>query len=247
MFSFLLLLLLLLLAASASAAPRGGAISLLAYAGTRIFFSYRFLLCFRTKQCDSRRATLYKKTLRSPFRIVFFGVFLSVWHFASVFTVFLLTLDFLHLPASTCISISALCGGGGGWGGGADDVHANAAYMYCFSFCSVHWWGGGGIEGDVGDVDVVLHDVMRKITKAMTIPTVIAMTMPIHCWLLLSRHQYKTLVFLRLSKQKLRNGPQNKKKKERRRTARYLRHFRKNLTNEQEQTTMEKNSETSSC
>ena len=117
MFSFLLLLL-LLLAASASAAPRGGAISLLAYAGTRIFFSYRFLLCFRTKQCDSRRATLYKKTLRSPFRIVFFGVFLSVWHFASVFTVFLLTLDFLHLPASTCISISALCGGGGGWGGG---------------------------------------------------------------------------------------------------------------------------------
>ena len=27
--------------------------------------------------------------------------------------------------------------------GGADDVHANAAYMYCISFCSVHWWGGG--------------------------------------------------------------------------------------------------------
>ena len=73
--------------------------------------------------------------------------------------------------------------------------------------------GRGRDEGDVGDVDVVLHDVMRKITKAMTIPTVIAMTMPIHCWLLLSRHQYKTLVFLRLSKQKLRNGPQNKKKK----------------------------------
>ena len=79
--------------------------------------------------------------------------------------------------------------------------------LFLFLLCALV--GRGRDEGDVGDVDVVLHDVMRKITKAMTIPMMIAMTMPIHCWLLLSRHQYKTLVFLRLSKQKLRNGPQN--------------------------------------
>ena len=49
--------------------------------------------------------------------------------------------------------------------GGTDDVHAIAAYMYCFPLCTVHWWGGvciggeGGKGGDVDDVDVVLHDV----------------------------------------------------------------------------------------
>ena len=34
-------------------------------------------------------------------------------------------------------------GVGRGGMGGAADVHANAAYMYCFSFCYVHWWEGG--------------------------------------------------------------------------------------------------------
>ena len=44
--------------------------------------------------------------------------------------------------------------------GGADGVHAHAAYMYCFAFCFVHWWGGAdGGGGAVDDGDVVLHDV----------------------------------------------------------------------------------------
>ena len=72
--------------------------------------------------------------------------------------------------------------------------------------------GRRGEGGDVYDVDVVLHDVdclcgrMRKITKAMTIPTVIAMTMPmlllvaLVVTLRLRRHQYKnTRAFLGFS------------------------------------------------
>ena len=49
-------------------------------------------------------------------------------------------------------------GGRGIWGGD-DDVHANAAYIYCFFCCSVHWWGGED-GGDVDDVDVILNDVV---------------------------------------------------------------------------------------
>ena len=49
----------------------------------------------------------------------FFCCFLCVSHFAAVFTVVLPNLDFLHMPAWTCICLSALCGGGGGgWGDG---------------------------------------------------------------------------------------------------------------------------------
>ena len=40
---------------------------------------------FSSKKCDSRRATLCSKMLSSPFRIVVFGVFLCVSHFASLF------------------------------------------------------------------------------------------------------------------------------------------------------------------
>ena len=75
-------------------------------------------------------------------------MFSCVSHSASVFTVFLPTLDFLHMPAWTCISLSALFGG---WRG--DDVHANAPFVFAF-FCSraggVHRWGGGGGEGGGG-------------------------------------------------------------------------------------------------
>ena len=39
---------------------------------------------------------------------------------------------FRIMPASTCICLSALCGGGGGMGGGGDNVHANAACVFCF-------------------------------------------------------------------------------------------------------------------
>ena len=67
------------------------------------------------------------------FRIGFYGVFADSRLFAPA------SFD-LHFYLSSMW-------GWGGMGGGADDVHANAAYMYCFSFCSVHWWGGGGMRG----------------------------------------------------------------------------------------------------
>ena len=63
-----------------------------------------------------------KNLLGGPFRVVFFGVFLSVSPFASVFAVFWPSLDFLHMPASTCTCFffelcAGVWGGGGGWGG----------------------------------------------------------------------------------------------------------------------------------
>ena len=43
------------------------------------------------------------------------------------------------MPASTCICLSALCGGGGGgMGGGGDNVHANAACVFCFLLLFSH-------------------------------------------------------------------------------------------------------------
>ena len=77
-----------------------------------------------------------KNLLGGPFRIVFFGVFLSVSPFASVFAVFWPSLDFLHMPASTCTcfflnSVRGFGGGGGGMGGG-DDVHATATGVLIF-------------------------------------------------------------------------------------------------------------------
>ena len=67
----------------------------------------------------------------------FFRCFPVVSHFASVFAVFWPSLDFLHMPASTFICLSTLCGGlGGGMGrgGGGDDVHAAAICVFFF-FC----------------------------------------------------------------------------------------------------------------
>ena len=71
------------------------------------------------------------------------------------------TFDFLHMPAWTCICLSALCGGWeGGGGGGGDDVHANATFVFCFlcSPCSgLVWCGtlvgkGGFTDDDACDV-----------------------------------------------------------------------------------------------
>ena len=77
----------------------------------------------------------------------FFRLCVCVSHFASVFTVFLPTLDFLHMPAWTCISLSALFGG---WRG--DDVHANAPFVFSF-FCAcmfMCWCGTSVGSGGVG-------------------------------------------------------------------------------------------------
>ena len=101
------------------------------------------------KKCPSSRAALCKNVLTSAFRIFFFRCFPVCVHSASVNTVLSPTLDFLHMPAWTCISLSALFGG---WRG--DDVHANAPFVFSF-FCScmfMCWcgtsvgsggWGGG--------------------------------------------------------------------------------------------------------
>ena len=132
--------LLLLLAAVASAAARGGA-----------------------QKCASRRAALCKNMLSSAFRIVFVRCFPVCVCVASFFTVFLPTLDFLHMSFSSVpglggwgvmtsvrmrllLSVSLVrlvlvCSaavhwrGGGGVGGGGDDVQANATFVFCF-LCS---------------------------------------------------------------------------------------------------------------
>ena len=135
------LLLLLLLAAVASAAARGGA-----------------------QKCASRRAALCKNMLSSAFRIVFVRCFPVCVCVASFFTVFLPTLDFLHMsfssvpglggvggddvranatfafcffgsPCSGLFCCGTLAGRGGGVGGGGDDVQANATFVFCF-LCS---------------------------------------------------------------------------------------------------------------
>ena len=120
-------MLLLLLAAVASAAARGGAIPVLACAETQVLalsspaielcFCFRigFAVIYSKKVCQPAAAV--QKHVELCISHLFFGVFLCASHFASVFTVFLPTLDFPHMPASTCICLSALCGGGG-WGGG---------------------------------------------------------------------------------------------------------------------------------
>ena len=71
--------------------------------------------------------------LSSPFRIVFFGVFLCVSHFASVFTVFLPTRLFAHGSLDFHLNFSSVQALEG-MGGGGDDVHANADWVLCLSF-----------------------------------------------------------------------------------------------------------------
>ena len=136
---------LLLLAARASAAAWGGAISWLACAEARVLalcspetelgFCFRIGICgvFEQKKRRNRRAALSKNMLSSPFRIVFFGVFLCVAFrigFCSVFAD-----SRLSAHAGSCrlrlAFVFQLCAGvgGGGWG---DNVHANAACVFCF-------------------------------------------------------------------------------------------------------------------
>ena len=222
--AILKLVLLLLLAAVASAAARGGAIPLLACAETRVLAlcspAIELCFCFRIGF-----AVFYSKKvlLSSAFHIVFFGVFLCLSHVASVFTVFLPTLDFLHMPAWTCICLSALCRG---WGGA--DVHANANFVFCFlcSPCSGLFWcgtlvgrggGGGGGEGwgvlflvftlfwsilvryigGEGGGGADWGGVMTSMRMRPCLPFLVA-----SLW---KRPRCKSLEFLKLSRQKLRN------------------------------------------
>ena len=97
------------------------------------------------------------------------------------------------------VFVVVVVGGGGGGGGGAVAGAGALAGAGAFSFCSVHWWGGEGMGGNVDDVDVVLHDLECLCGRpmAMTIPTVIALTMEMFLsvalliTLLLRRQQYK--------------------------------------------------------
>ena len=106
-----LLLLLLLLAARASAAAPGGAISLLACAETQVLalcspeielalcFRIGFLRCFLAKKLQQPAGCTVQKHAQLSISHRFFRWFpVCVSHFASVFTVILSALDFLHMP-----------------------------------------------------------------------------------------------------------------------------------------------------
>ena len=73
----------------------------------RFLFSSVFVVFFSKNMPQTAGCTVQKPARLS----VSFGVFLSVSPFASVFAVFWPSLDFLHMPASTCIRLSTLCGG----------------------------------------------------------------------------------------------------------------------------------------
>ena len=147
----LLLLLLLLLAACASAAARGGAISLLACAETRVlarssrgievWFCFRIGFCgvLVAKKCASRRAALVQKHTRA----LHFASCFSVLSCVCVCVAFRIGLLRCFCRLSTFCAcqlrlafVCQLCAGdgGGGWGGG-DDVHANVACVFCFFCC----------------------------------------------------------------------------------------------------------------
>ena len=110
----------LFLAARASAAAWGGAISWLACAETRVLalwpldkklgflFSHRYLRYFLQKK--PAFGTLHCPTTCSPHPFAScFSVFSVSVAFPSFFAVFGPSLDFLHMPASTCSSLSFLC------------------------------------------------------------------------------------------------------------------------------------------
>ena len=108
------------MAARASAAAWGGAISWLACAETRVLalwpldkkfgflFSHRYLRYFLQKK--PAFGTLHCPTTCSPHPFAScFSVFSVSVAFPSFFAVFGPSLDFLHMPASTCSSLSFLC------------------------------------------------------------------------------------------------------------------------------------------
>ena len=95
----------------------------------RFLFSSVFAVVSSKKNATNGGLHCPKTCSAVRFASFLFGVFLSVSHFVSVFAVFWPPLDFLHMPASTCICLSTLCGGLGGDGGG-DDVHATATCVF---------------------------------------------------------------------------------------------------------------------
>ena len=185
---------------------------------------------FSSKKCHNRRAALSKNMLSSPFRIVFFGVFLCVSHFASVFAVFWPSLDFLHMPASTCICLSTLCGfffwGGGGWGG---------------VMTSMQWLGrGGGVGGGMTS--------MRPAFSFCFVDLLLIVLVVISGYLLLGFPHVdhaKTSRFCNFPDKNFENDAKIELKKARKTW--YLRHFRKNATKKQERRTLENESTDTSC
>ena len=103
----------------------------------KIEFCFRIGICgvFCKKKSRIWHTALSKNMLSSPFRIVFFGVFLCVAFrigFCSVFAD-----SRLSAHAGSCrlqlAFVFQLCAGvRGGMGGGGDNVHANAACVFCF-------------------------------------------------------------------------------------------------------------------
>ena len=104
-------------------------------------------MCFLAKKCASRRAALYKNMLSSPFRIVFFGVFLCVCRishqclrcFCRLSTSCTCQLRFAFVFFQLCAGV-----GGGDLGGGGGDVRLRLAFV--FRLCA--GVGGMGERGD---------------------------------------------------------------------------------------------------
>ena len=102
------------------------------FARPKLNLRFRFapvFAVFSSKKMQQTAGCTVQQSAQLSVPHLFFGVLLSVSHFVSVFAEFWPPLDFLHMPASTCICLSTLCGGlGGGWGG--DDVHATATCVF---------------------------------------------------------------------------------------------------------------------
>ena len=95
----------------------------------RFLFLSVFTVLFSKKNATNGGLHCPKTCSAVRFASFFAVVFLSVSPFPLVFAVFWPSLDFLHMPASTYIRFSTLCGGlGGGMGG--DDVHATATGVF---------------------------------------------------------------------------------------------------------------------
>ena len=122
-----------------------------------------------------------QKMLISPFRIVFFGVFLCVCRISHRFLRCFCRLSTFCTCQLTLAFVFQLCaGGGGGWGvgWGGDDVHANALLLFL---------------------------LLRYFSNAAGCS--VKPLWPLLVALLLKRQPCKNLEFLKLSKQKLRNEP----------------------------------------